>query len=144
MLLPDMEQAIARIHRAVQEQEQICIYGDYDVDGICATVILLRYLKGIGAAISYYIPSRHTEGYGLNQKAVREIAKRGVRLLITVDNGISAKDEIQIAEQLGMDVIVSDHHECPAELPSCIAVIDAKRKDNKYPFRGLAGCRSCI
>jgi len=139
MLMTDMGKAIIRIQKAIASQEPICIYGDYDVDGICATTILFLWLKEAGALAEYFIPNRHTQGYGLNADAVKEIAQKGIKLLITVDNGISAADEVRLCKELGMDVIVTDHHECPARIPECEAVINAKRLDDTYPFPDLCG-----
>lgn len=138
-LLPDMEAAVTRIRLALSAGERIAVYGDYDVDGIAATAMLVRYLSALGADVTYHIPSRHSEGYGMNEAAVRALAEDGVRLIITVDNGISAKPEIAIAYELGMEVIVTDHHQCPEELPACCAVIDAERKDSAYPYPKLCG-----
>lgn len=139
MLLLDMPEAIARIQKAIELHEPICIYGDYDVDGICATVILLSWLKEAGALVEYYIPNRHTQGYGLNVEAVKIIAGRGIKLLITVDNGISAVEEVRLCRELGMDVIVTDHHECPPCIPECTAIINPKRGGDTYPFNDLCG-----
>ncbi|MDD3921492.1 MAG: single-stranded-DNA-specific exonuclease RecJ [Eubacteriales bacterium] len=138
-LLPDMQAAVDRIRFAVQEQESIAVYGDYDVDGICATAIMTRYLSAIGAAVRYFIPSRHTDGYGMNEKTVRMLAEDGVKLIVTVDNGVSAKPEIALAYALGMEVVVTDHHQCPDKLPECAAVIDAEREGSRYPFSKLCG-----
>ncbi len=139
LLLADMERAVDLILTAVEEQDGICIYGDYDVDGITATSILYLFLKAIGGAVQYYLPDRMRDGYGLNEGAVRELAGRGIRLLVTVDTGISAVREVALAKELGLTVVVTDHHECQELLPAADAVIDPKRPDDSYPFKQIAG-----
>ncbi len=139
-LFKGMDLAVARIIKAINNKEHITIYGDYDVDGITSTMILMKFLKSREAMVDYYLPNRLTEGYGLNNEAVDEIFERGTNLLITVDCGISAHDEVEYAKSKGIDVIITDHHECPEKLPNAIAVIDAKRDDNTYPCSVLAGC----
>ncbi|MCR5809243.1 MAG: single-stranded-DNA-specific exonuclease RecJ [Clostridiales bacterium] len=131
--LPDMQKAVDRIEEAVMNGENICVYGDYDVDGICATTILLHYLLSIGAEASYRIPSRHDEGYGISRRAIDAMKESGVSLIITVDNGISAHNEIAYAGELGIDVIVTDHHIPPEELPECTAVICHSVPGCEYP-----------
>lgn len=138
-LLCDMDKAVERIKRAASQGEKICVYGDYDVDGITATAVLYSYLRSKRADVMYYIPQRLTEGYGMNREAVKKLSESGVKLIITVDNGITANEETLYAKQLGIDVVVTDHHECNGELPECCAVVNPKRPDNKYPFAGLAG-----
>lgn len=138
-LLADMERAVELILTAVEKQDGICIYGDYDVDGITATSILYLFLKAIGGAVQYYLPDRMRDGYGLNEGAVRELAGRGIRLLVTVDTGISAVREVALAKELGLTVVVTDHHECQELLPAADAVIDPKRPDDGYPFKQIAG-----
>ncbi len=137
--LPDMDKAADRILLALEKKEKICIYGDYDVDGITATVLLYKYLLSHGADVSYYIPEREGEGYGINIKAVNKISKTGCKLLITVDCGITATGETELAKAQGMDVIITDHHTCMERLPSATAVINPKRADSEYPFKDLAG-----
>ena len=137
--MPDMEKAIERIIKAIENNEKIIIYGDYDVDGITSVTVLKSFLEERGIHVSEYIPNRLEEGYGLNKKAVEYIAKQGNQLMITVDCGISAIEEVEYANKLGIETIVTDHHETGEELPKAIAVVDTKRKDNKYPFRNLAG-----
>ena len=139
-LMPDMEQAVDRILMAIDKKEKVIIYGDYDVDGITSITVLKKFLKERGLDVGYYIPNRLDEGYGLNKEAVEKIANEGYTLIITVDCGISGIEEIKYAYEKGMEVIVTDHHEPLDELPKCLAVIDCKRKDNKYPFKNLAGC----
>ena len=136
-LLPDMEAAVARLHRAVAGGEQICFYGDYDVDGVAATSLYLSYFSGIGATARSYIPHRLHEGYGLNEAAIRTLAGRGVSLMVTSDCGSTSLREILLAGRLGMDVIVTDHHQVGATLPAASAVINPQRSDSIYPFRGL-------
>ena len=135
-----MEDAVNRIIDAITNQEYITIYGDYDVDGITSTTILYKFLTTLNAKVDYYLPNRLQEGYGLNEDAVKLIKEKGTNLLITVDCGISGNEEVEFAKSLGMDVIITDHHECPEIIPNCVAVIDAKRPDNTYPFNSLAGC----
>jgi len=137
--MPDMEKAVERIIQAKENNDKIIIYGDYDVDGITSITVLKSFLKDIGIETAYYIPNRLNEGYGLNIPAVEKIAQDGYNLMITVDCGITCIEEINRANELGMDVIVTDHHEVGDELPNAIAVVDCKRKDNKYKCRDLAG-----
>lgn len=136
--LRDMRKAVDRIEEAVCSGESICVYGDYDVDGICATTMLLHYLLSIGADVSYRIPSRHDEGYGISRKAIDVLHESGVSLIITVDNGISAAEEIAYATSLGIDVIVTDHHIPPETIPQCTAVICHSIEGSDYP-RYLCG-----
>ncbi len=138
-LMPDMEKAINRIISAIQNKEKILIYGDYDVDGITSTTVLKKFLEERGANPEYHIPNRLKEGYGLNKQAIEEIAKRGTQLMITVDCGISAIEETEFAKSLGIETIITDHHEPGDILPNAYAIIDAKIKTNKYPFNQLAG-----
>lgn len=138
--MPDMEKAVDRILSAIDNKEKIVVYGDYDADGITSTTIIKRFMQDRGIEVGTYIPNRLDEGYGLNEEAIREIASNKYKLMITVDCGITAVKEVELAKSLGIDVIITDHHEVPEELPNAIAVVDAKRKDNKYPFNGLAGC----
>ena len=139
-LLPDMEKAVDRIVKAVENKENITIYGDYDVDGITSITLLKNFFANSYVDVKNYIPNRLEEGYGLNKDAIREISYSGTNLIITVDCGITGIEEIEYAKQIGIDVIVTDHHEPGEEIPDCIAVVDAKRKDSKYPFNQLAGC----
>ena len=138
-LINDMDIAVERIRKAIETQEKVIIYGDYDVDGITSITVLKSFLKDVGLDVDYYIPNRLEEGYGLNKNAIDEIAKNKYTLMITVDCGISAIEEVDYANSLGIEVIVTDHHEPGEELPKALAVIDNKRKDSKYPFRELAG-----
>ena len=138
-LLQDMDKAVERIGRAVEEGQKICIYGDYDCDGITSTVLLYTYLQSIGADVFFYIPDRDREGYGMNAGAVQAVAAKGTSLIVTVDNGISALDEISYAVRLGMDVVVTDHHQPRETLPSCSAVVNPHRRDQQAGYHGLAG-----
>lgn len=138
-LMPDMEKAVDRIVKAIQEKEKIIIYGDYDADGITSITVLKKFLSKQDVLVESYIPNRLDEGYGLNKDAIKYIFDEGYRLMITVDCGISGIEEIEYANSLGIETIITDHHE-PAEiLPDAYAVIDAKRKDSSYPFNQLAG-----
>lgn len=138
-LMKDMEIAVERIVKAIENQEKVIIYGDYDVDGITSTTVLKKFLKDLGLEVSYYIPNRLNEGYGLNNTAIEKIVNEGYSLMITVDCGISAIEEIDYANSLGLETIITDHHEPGEVLPKALAVVDNKRKDSTYPFRDLAG-----
>ena len=138
-LMPDMEIATNRILQAIKNKEKTIIYGDYDVDGITSITVLSKFLKENGLEVGYYIPNRLEEGYGLNKDAIKQIADDGYKLVITVDCGISGIEEVDYAYNLGMEVIITDHHEPLDILPKAIAVIDCKRKDNKYFCNCLAG-----
>lgn len=138
-LMPDMEIAVERIIKAIHEKEKIMIYGDYDADGITSITVLKKFLTERNIPVEAYIPNRLEEGYGLNKEAIKEISEKGYQLIITVDCGISGIEEIDYANQLGMQTIITDHHEPAEELPKAYAIIDAKRKDNQYPFNQLAG-----
>ena len=138
-LLKDVDRAIKRIKQALENREKITIYGDYDVDGVTSVSLLYMYLKEHGADVDYYIPTRENEGYGLNITAFQTISENGTRLVITVDTGITAIDEIAFARSIGLDVVVTDHHQCRPELPECEAVVNPKRPDCTYPFKELSG-----
>ena len=138
-LISDMEKAVERIIKAIKEKENVTIYGDYDVDGITSITVLKSFLQDRGLEVNTYIPNRLDEGYGLNNDAISKIAKTGCQLMITVDCGISAIEEIEYANSLGIETVITDHHEPVEELPKAFAVIDNKRKDSTYPFRELAG-----
>ncbi len=138
-LLPDMEIAVNRIIKAINDKEKVIIYGDYDVDGITSTSVLKKFLEERGLDIETYIPNRLNEGYGLNKNAINEIHKNKYNLMITVDCGISGIEEVEYANSLGIETIVTDHHEPLDELPNAIAVIDPKIKTSQYPFNQLAG-----
>lgn len=138
-LLKDIEPAVARIRKAIEMDEKITIYGDYDVDGVTSVAVLFMYLKEHGAEVDYYIPTRDGEGYGVSSAAFRIIKDRGTKLVITVDTGITATAEIAYAKSIGLDVVVTDHHQCRSELPACEAVVNPKRSDCGYPFKELSG-----
>ena len=138
-LMPDMEIAVNRILKAIDNNEKIIIYGDYDADGITSITVLKSFLEERGLEVDSYIPNRLDEGYGLNKEAIKKIFDDGHRLMITVDCGISGIDEVDYANSLGMEVLITDHHEPAQTLPKALAVVDAKRKDNEYPFNQLAG-----
>ena len=138
-LLPDMEQAVSRIRRAAESGEKVCVYGDYDADGICASAIMQNALELAGANADCYIPSRKKEGYGLNEAAVRRLHAEGVRLIVTVDNGINACREAEVCKELGVDLVVTDHHSADARMPVCAAVVAATRPDSVYPNAKLSG-----
>lgn len=138
-LMPDMKKAVDRILKAMQNKEKIIIYGDYDVDGITSITVLKSFLEDRGVHVDSYIPNRLEEGYGLNKPAIEKIAENKYQLMITVDCGISGIEEIEYANSLGIETIVTDHHEVGDSLPNAIAIVDAKRKDNEYPCRDLAG-----
>ena len=138
-LMPDMEIAVNRIIKAIENQEKVIIYGDYDVDGITSITVFKKFLQDRGLNVDSYIPNRLDEGYGLNKNAIDKIVSQNYTLMITVDCGISGIEEVEYANSLGLETVVTDHHE-PAEiLPNALAVVDAKRKDNKYQCRNLAG-----
>lgn len=140
-LMPDMEIAVERIIKAIDNQEKVIIYGDYDVDGITSITVLKKFLKTCGLEADYYIPNRLSEGYGLNKAAIDYIKEKEYTLIITVDCGISGIEEIEYANSLGIETIVTDHHEPMEVLPPAVAIVDLKRKDNDtYPFKSLAGC----
>ena len=138
-LFKGMDIAVDRILQAINNKEKILIYGDYDVDGITSTTVLKKYLQERGGIVNTYIPNRLNEGYGLNKEAIKKIKEMGTDLIITVDCGISGIEEVKYAKELGIEVIVTDHHEVGEVLQDALAVIDAKRKDNTYPFNLLAG-----
>ena len=138
-LIKDMEKAVQRIIQAIEKQEKVTIYGDYDVDGITSITVLKSFLQDRGLEAQSYIPNRLDEGYGLNKEAIKKIVHNGCQLMLTVDCGISAIEEIEYANTQGIETIVTDHHEPGNEIPKAFAVIDNKRKDSNYPFRELAG-----
>ncbi len=139
MLLRDMDRAVQRVLRALEKRETVAVYGDYDVDGISATCLLTDCLTRLGGRVLPYIPDRLEEGYGLNREAVLSLAQRKVTLIVTVDCGITASQEVELARELGIDVVITDHHECKESLPRAAAVVDPRRPDCPYPFKGLAG-----
>ena len=138
-LMKDIEEGIDRISRAVERGEKITVYGDYDVDGVTAVCTLYLYLKSVGASVEYYIPNRIGEGYGVSTVAIDSIAEGGTKLIVTVDTGITATEEVLYAKGLGVDFVITDHHECRTALPEAVAVINPHRPDCEYPFKELAG-----
>ncbi len=138
-LIKDMDKAVERISIAMENKEKITIYGDYDVDGITSTAIMVSFLRKKGAVVNAYIPDRQNEGYGVNFEAIEKIVSEGTKLIITVDTGITAGEEVEFAKKMGADVIITDHHECKDIVPDATAVINPKRTDCTYPFKELAG-----
>jgi single-stranded-DNA-specific exonuclease len=138
-LIKDMDKFVNRLCNAITQGEKICIYGDYDVDGITSITIMYNFLEELGANVNYYLPDRLSEGYGLNKEALNEIRNNGTTLLITVDCGITAIEEIKYAGEIGLDVCVTDHHECGDELPNAICIINPKQKGDKSEFKFHAG-----
>lgn len=139
LLLKDVEKAVERIQRALEDGERIAIFGDYDVDGVTSVTMLYLYLKELGADIGYYIPNRIGEGYGMSNSAIQYLSEIGVSLIITVDTGITAFEEVEFARSLGVDVVITDHHECQETIPDAVAVVNPHRVDCPYPFKSLAG-----
>jgi single-stranded-DNA-specific exonuclease len=137
--LGDMEKVVGRILHSIREDEKVLVYGDYDADGITATALLVHFFRDIGKKVSYYIPKRQGDGYGITLPALRRIKESGVKLIITVDCGISSVEEVEAARAMGMDVIITDHHEPPETLPAAYAILDPCVKESGYPFTGLAG-----
>ncbi|MEG2583738.1 MAG: single-stranded-DNA-specific exonuclease RecJ [Oscillospiraceae bacterium] len=138
-LMKDMDRAVDRIKEARDKKEKITIYGDYDVDGITSIAIIYKHLKEMGIEVGYYVPDRIQEGYGVNKDALDKIKTDGTTLIITVDTGITAVEETEYAKSIGLDIIITDHHECKEKIPDAYAAIDPKRKDCVYPFKSLAG-----
>ena len=138
-LMPDMEKAVERLIKAIDNNEKLIIYGDYDVDGITSISVLKKFLEDRGLKVGTHIPNRLDEGYGLNKDAINTIYEDGYRLMITVDCGISGIEEVEYANSLGIETIITDHHEPLDNLPNALAVIDPKIKNSKYPFNQLAG-----
>ncbi len=139
MLLPDMARAVEVIQTALENGERIAVFGDYDVDGITSTCVMVRYLRSVHADCLYYIPDRLTEGYGLNCDALQALRDQGVSLVITVDSGITAMEEVAFAHKIGLKMVVTDHHECIDTLPEAEAVVNPKCPNSRYPFPDLAG-----
>ena len=138
-LMTDMDKAVRRVRQALDRGETIAVFGDYDVDGITATCLLTDFLRRRGASCVSYIPGRLEEGYGLNDIALRQLAAQGVRLVVTVDCGITAVSEARLCRELGMDLVITDHHECKDTLPQAAAVVDPHRPDGGYPHKNLSG-----
>ena len=139
MEMRDMDKAVDRLKKALQSGETVAVYGDYDVDGITATCLMTDFLRGEGLHVIPYIPNRLEEGYGLNRTAVEKLKEQGAQVIITVDCGVTAVEEADYAASLGLDVIITDHHECKDDLPAALAVVDPHRPDCLYPFKHLAG-----
>ena len=137
-LLKDVKKALKRIEKVAKKHEKVAVFADYDADGICGAVLLHEILNTYGIEPETYIPDRNTEGYGLNLKAIEEIAKRNVKLILTIDCGITDFEEVKLANKLGMEVIIIDHHEIPKKLPFAFAIVNPKQKDCKYPFKQLS------
>lgn len=138
-LLKDMEKAVERTLTAIANKEKICVYGDYDADGVTASTLLLDFFEQIKIETVAYLPDRSTEGYGINKDALDYIKEQSATLMITVDCGVSNADEVEYAKKLGIDTIILDHHHLPENVPCAVAVVDPKRKDDKYPNKDLAG-----
>ncbi|MDR0952453.1 MAG: single-stranded-DNA-specific exonuclease RecJ [Oscillospiraceae bacterium] len=139
LTLKDMDKAVTRLEEAIAAQESVAVYGDYDVDGITASCLLADYLRSRGLNCLIYIPDRIDEGYGLNRQALEALRERGVSLVVTVDCGITAFADAEFAKSINLDIIITDHHECPAQLPVCSAVVNPKRQGAGYPAYELAG-----
>ncbi len=138
-LLDGMKEAVERIKQAIAEDERILIFGDYDADGVSSTAIMVHTLRELGADFDFYIPNRFTEGYGPNEAALRKAKEDGYQLVVTVDTGIAAVHEAAVAKEIGLDFIVTDHHEAPPVLPDALAIVNPKKPGCPYPFKGLAG-----
>ena len=139
-LMKDMRVGVERLKQAMFDQEKIMVYGDYDVDGTTAVALVYGTLKEMGQDVEFYIPDRYAEGYGVSEKGVREASKLGCSLMITLDCGITALDQVELARELNMDVIICDHHKPGKQLPQAVAVLDPQRDDCEYPFKHLSGC----
>jgi len=139
MLMRDMDKAVSRVEQALANEEKIVVFGDYDVDGITATVLLVHYLRSRGANCEKFIPRRVEDGYGLGKEALRNLREQGANLVITVDCGITGVEEAEYAREIGLDLVITDHHECKDILPDAVAVVDPRRNDCPYPFKHLAG-----
>ena len=135
----DMQKAVDRIRKAVDAFEPIAIYGDYDADGVTATALLYSYLESCGANVMFYIPERELEGYGMNRQAIDQLHAQGIRLIVTVDNGIASVEETAYANELGIDVVITDHHRPLDTLPDAVAVVDPHRADCPSPFKDFSG-----
>ena len=139
-LMNDMDVAVDRLNDAMGRKERIMVYGDYDVDGCTAVALVYKFLQQFYSNIEYYIPDRYEEGYGISKKALDYAAEAGVKLIIVLDCGIKAIDEIAYAKSLGIDFIICDHHVPDDELPCAVAILNPKRADSTYPFKDLCGC----
>ncbi len=139
-LMPDMDKAVERLNRAMGSKEKILVYGDYDVDGTTAVALVYRYLQNFYSELEYYIPTRYEEGYGISRKSIDDVAERGIKLVIILDCGIKAIDEIRYAAERGIDFIICDHHVPDAELPPAVAILNPKLEGSTYPCPHLSGC----
>ena len=137
--IKDMDKAVERIQQAIEDGERICVYGDFDADGVTSTALLYSYLSDISADAMYYIPSREAEGYGMHRESIDRLYERGVKLIITVDNGVAAVDEVAYAKTLGIDTVITDHHAIPETMPDAVAVVDLHRPDCNSSFKELSG-----
>ncbi|MFQ9633488.1 MAG: DHH family phosphoesterase, partial [Coprobacillus cateniformis] len=137
-LFEEADMTLERIHEAIENEEKICIYGDYDCDGILATTILVQAFAELGVQVGYHIPNRFDDGYGLNAARVKQMAQRGYSLIITVDNGVKAFDAVECANELGVDVIITDHHQFDNDLPDAMSFIHTKLSP-EYPFKEISG-----
>ena len=137
--IKDMDKAVERIQQAIEDGERICVYGDFDADGVTWTALLYSYLSDIGSDAMYYIPSREAEGYGMHRESIDRLYERGVKLIITVDNGVAAVDEVAYAKTLGIDTVITDHHAIPETMPDAVAVVDLHRPDCNSSFKELSG-----
>ncbi|MEK7334025.1 MAG: single-stranded-DNA-specific exonuclease RecJ, partial [Candidatus Binatota bacterium] len=138
-LMAGMEQAAGRLVRALERKELICVWGDYDVDGTTGTAALVSFLREVGGEVIYYIPHRIDEGYGLNPEGLKRLSSQGVRLVVSVDCGISNYEEVELARSIGIDVVIVDHHELPPNLPPAFAITNPHRPDCSFPDKGLSG-----
>ena len=136
--MKDMQRGVQRLIRAINDREKVVVYGDYDADGVTSVAVLVKFLLDINHTVTYYIPDRIKEGYGLNRPAIDRMTADGATLLITVDCGMSDHEQISYARSCGIDTIVLDHHEVPQNLPHAVAIINQNRKDCNFPFKGLA------
>ena len=139
-LMNDMQVAVERLNEAIARKERIMVYGDYDVDGVTSVALVYKFISHHYSQIDYYIPDRYDEGYGVSRKGVEFAAEMGVRLIIVLDCGIKAIDEIAYAKELGIDFIICDHHVPDEVLPPAVAILNPKRRDNRYPYTHLSGC----
>ncbi|MCF0174073.1 MAG: DHH family phosphoesterase, partial [Bacteroidales bacterium] len=139
-LMKDMDKAIDRITKAIENKEKILVYGDYDVDGTTAVALVVSFLRKIATTIGYYIPDRYDEGYGVSFKGIDKAQAQGYTLIITLDCGIKAVEKTEYAKTKGIDMIICDHHLPDEKIPDAVAVLDPKREDCNYPFDDLSGC----
>lgn len=136
----DMDKLVKRVKEAIENKEKICVYGDYDADGVTSTALIYLFLKSKGADVCYYIPERDRDGYGLNANAIDFVKSLGTKLIFTVDNGVTALKEVEYANKSGIDVVITDHHRVPAELPNAVAIVDPFRVEcEKLKYKNFAG-----